>query len=420
MSLLIKEVKILDPQSSINNKIFNVFIKDGIIQAINKEEHEADQVIEGKGKWLIPGVFDMKANFADPGLEHKEDIESGCQLAAQSGVTGVAVTPNTDPIVQTKSQIKYIKSKSEHELTDLHPIVAVTVDTKGEDLTEMNDLHVAGAIAFSDGDKPLWHTDILVKSLIYVQKFDGLIINLPEDTMMTRFGTMNEGIVSTGLGLRGKPALAEHLMIKRDLDLLAYAGGKIHFSNISSKESVKLIKKAKEKGLQVTCDVSIHHLIHTDQDISTYDANYKINPPLRAEKDRKELIKGIKKGTIDVIVSAHNPQDEESKKLEFDRAEDGILGLQTLIPSLVGLKDELEPNEWIDKVSVNPRNILKLAPVKIEEQQIANFTLIDPKAKWIYDKTSNLSKSLNSPLLGQELTGKVIATVNGNKQFIAS
>lgn len=420
MSLLIKEVKILDPQSSINNKIFNVFIKDGIIKSIDKIEHRADQVIDGKGKWLIPGVFDMKANFTDPGLEYKEDIESGCNLAAQSGVTGIALSPNTAPIIQTKSQIKYIKAKSEHELTDLYPIVAVTVDTNGEDLTEMNDLYVSGAIAFSDGDKSLWHTDILVKSLIYVQKFDGLIINLPEDTMMTRFGTMNEGIVSTGLGLRGKPALAEHLMIKRDLDLLAYAGGKIHFSNISSSESVKLIKKAKAEGLNVTCDVSIHHLIHTDQDISTYDANYKINPPLREEKDRKELIKGIKKGVIDAIVSAHNPQDEESKKLEFDRAEDGIIGLQTLLPSLISLKDELNPEDWIDKISVNPRNILKLAPAKIEEKQTANLTLIDPKAKWKYDKTSNLSKSLNSPLLDQELTGRVLATVNGTKQFIAS
>ncbi|MGL1889239.1 MAG: dihydroorotase [Reichenbachiella sp.] len=420
MSLLIKEVKILDPQSTQNNKIFNVFIKDGVISAIDKVEHRADQVIDGKGKWLIPGIFDMKANFSDPGLEHKEDINSGCQLAAASGVTGVAVLPNTAPVIQSKSHVEYLKSKSAHHVTDLYPIAAVTVDTKGEDLTEMNDLHVAGAIAFSDGEKALWHTDIMVKSLIYLQKFDGLLINQPEDSLLTLFGTMNEGVVSTGLGLRGKPALAEHLMIKRDLDLLEYAGGKLHFSNISSKESVRLIKKAKADGLNVTCDVSIHHLMHTDEDIVDYDSNYKINPPLREEKDRKALIKGLKENTIDVIVSAHTPHDEESKKLEFDKADDGIIGLQTLIPSLISLKDQLDVTDWISKVTANPRQILSLDMVKIEEKSIANMTLIDPKGKWQYDKKSNFSKSINSPLFETELTGKVLVTINGNKTYIAS
>lgn len=419
MSIFIREAKVLDPQSSHHNKVVNILIKEGKIASIDNKEHRADTVIEAKGQLILPGLFDMKANFCDPGFEHKEDIHSGCQLAAASGFTGVALVPNTDPVVQTKSHIEYTKSKSRDYLTDIYPIAAVTLDAKGEDLTEMIDLHEAGAIAFSDGDQPMWHTDIMLKSLIYLQKFDGLLINQPEDKLLTRFGSMNEGIVSTGLGLKGMPALAEHLMIKRDLDILTYSGGRLHFSNISTKESVKLIKQAKKKGLNVTCDVSIHHLIHTDADLEDYDSNYKINPPLREEKDRKALIKGLKEGIIDVIVSAHSPQDEESKKLEFDLADNGILGLQTMIPTLLSLKGELEPAEWISKLSNQPRDILKLAEVQIEENAVANLTLLDPKAKWDYNKESNLSQSINSPWFGQELEGKITATINGEKEYQA-
>ncbi|MBU2914419.1 dihydroorotase [Reichenbachiella agariperforans] len=417
MSLFIREVKVLDPQSPHHLKRVNVLIKEGVITSIDNKEHQADTTIEAKGQFLTPGLFDLKANFCDPGFEHREDIYSGCQLAAASGYTGVATLPNTAPVVQAKSHIEYLKSKSRDCLTDIYPMAAVTIDALGEDLTEMIDLHEAGAIAFTDGDQPMWHTDIMLKSLIYLQKFDGLLINLPEDKLLTRFGTMNEGIVSTGLGLKGMPALAEHLMIKRDLDILAYSGGRLHFSNISSAESVKLIKKAKKNGLKITCDVSIHHLLHTDQAIVGYDANYKINPPLRENRDRKALLKGLKDGTIDAIVSAHSPQDEESKKLEFDRAEDGILGLQTMIPSLLSLDEELDPSEWIDKITSRPRAILKLAPVTIAESEKANVTLIDPKKKWKYDQKSNLSKSVNSPYYGKELTGQVSATLNGEKIY---
>ncbi|MCV9387558.1 dihydroorotase [Reichenbachiella ulvae] len=419
MSIFIREAKVLDPQSSHHNKVVNILIKEGKIISIDQKEHRADTVIDANGQYVMPGLFDMKANFCDPGFEHKEDIHSGCQLAAASGFTGVALIPNTDPVVQTKSHIEYTKSKSRDYLTDVYPIAAVTLDAKGEDLTEMIDLHEAGAIAFSDGEQPMWHTDIMLKSLIYLQKFDGLLINQPEDKLLTRFGSMNEGIVSTGLGLKGMPALAEHLMIKRDLDILAYSGGRLHFSNISSKESVKLIKQAKKKGLNVTCDVSIHHLIHTDADLEDYDSNYKINPPLREEKDRKALIKGLKEGIIDVIVSAHSPQDEESKKLEYDLAENGILGLQTMIPALLSLSEELEPAEWVSKLTSAPREILKLPKVILEENSTTNLTLMNPQTSWVYDKDSNLSQSVNSPWFGQELTGKITATINGTKEHLS-
>lgn len=415
MNILLREAKILDPQSPHHNKVANIHIKDGQIVSIDKKEHRADTIVESKGLCVSPGWFDMRAHFNDPGHEHKEDLTSGAQAAAFGGFTGVSVLPNTNPVLQTKSNVEYVLSKSRDFVTDILPMAAVTLDTKGEDLTEMLDLHKAGAVAFTDGEHPLWHTDITLKALIYLQKVDGLLINHPEDQLLTKFASMNEGTMSTLLGLKGMPALAEHLMIKRDLDLLKYAGGKIHFSNITSKESVNLIKKAKKRGYAVTCDVSVHHLVHTDEDLSGYDSNYKINPPLRTAKDRQALIRGLNEGVIDVITSSHFPQDEESKKLEFDKAEFGILGLQTLLPSLLSMTPDLESSTWLEKLTSNPRQILKLPVVKIDQKESANLTLFDPRAKWTLDDQTNQSKSRNSPFYGQALTGKVKAVINSNK-----
>ncbi|MEO9966428.1 MAG: dihydroorotase [Reichenbachiella sp.] len=415
MNIFLREAKILDPKSPHHNKVVNIHIKDGRIESIDKKEHRGETVIEAKGMVLSPGWFDMRANFNDPGNEHREDLVTGAATAAQSGFTGVAILPNTEPVIQTKSHIEYVRSRSINFLTDILPMAAVTIDAKGEELTEMLDLHQAGAVAFTDGEKPLWHTDIMLKSLIYLQKVNGLLINQPEDQLLTRFGSMNESTVSTVLGLKGMPTLAEHLMIKRDLDLLKYAGGKMHFSNITSAESVSLIKKAKKKGYHITCDVSIHHLIHTDEDLMDYDSNYKINPPLRTDNDRKALIKGLKEGVIDVITSSHTPLDEESKKLEFDRAEFGIAGLQTMLPSLFRLSNELNSEEWIEKITHNPRMILNQPSASIEAKQTANLTLIDTKSKWTLDDSTNRSKSRNSPFFQEELTGKVKAVINGTQ-----
>jgi dihydroorotase len=334
MYIVFKEVKIIDQTSPFHNSIQNILIKDGIIDKIGKSNFKADKVFQRKGLMVSKGWFDMRANFNDPGLEFKEDIESGCKTATVGGFTGIAILPNTDPVVQSKSQIEYIKSKSAACLPDIYPIAALTTDTKGEELTEMIDLHYAGASAFSDGELPVWNTDILLKSLIYLQKFDGLLINKPEDRMLTQFGDMNEGPTSTVLGMKGMPALAEELMIKRDLDILEYTGGKIHFSNLSSKGAVAIIRLAKKKKLNVSCDVSIHHLIYDETNLGGYDTNYKSNPPFRTDIDRRSLIKGVSDGTIDAIVSAHSPQDEENKKLEFDKAAFGLLGLQTFWPQL--------------------------------------------------------------------------------------
>jgi len=418
MDTVFKEVKILDRKSPFHNSIQNILVKDGIIDKIGKSNFRASRTVNCKGLKVSVGWFDMRANFNDPGLEFKEDIESGCKAAATGGFTGIATLPNTEPVIQTKSHVEYLKSRSSAFLPDIYPLAALTTDTKGEDLTEMIDLHYAGAVAFTDGEKPIWNADILLKSLIYLQKFNGLLINKPEDRMLTQFGDMNEGPTSTILGMKGMPALAEELMIKRDLDILEYTGGKIHFSNISSKGAVSIIRNAKKKNKNITCDVSIHHLIYDETQLHSYDTNFKSNPPFRTDSDKKALIKGVSDDTIDVIVSSHAPQDEENKKLEFDRAAFGLIGLQTFWPQLNSLTKEIGLEKLVEKITDAPREILSLTKSTIQEKEVANLTLFSEKEEWLFNYETNRSKSINSPLYNTIQKGKVMAVVNGTKSQI--
>lgn len=361
------------------------------------------------------GWFDMRANFNDPGNEHKEDLDSGLATASAGGFTGVALVPNTNPCIESKNDVSYLMSRNISGVTQVFPLGAITKGCQGEEFTEILDMHAAGAVAFTDGENPIWNTDILLKTLQYLQKFDGLLINRPEDKYLTAFGTMNEGVVSTYLGLKGMPSLAEEIMIRRDIELLKYAGGRLHFSNISTVNAVDQIVKAKKKGLNISCDVAIHNLLYEDSMLSDYDTNYKVNPPLRSAQDIKALDKAIEKSDIDVIVSSHSPQDEESKKLEFDHADFGMLGLQTFLPNILKKVGKGHLANWLPKFTVNPRQILKLPIPKIAEGEKANITIFDPDKEWTYDESYNLSKSTNSPLLGEKLKGAIIGVVNNGR-----
>ena len=418
MEILLKGVKIIDPKSSHHHSIKNVLIKNGKLEKISSKPISSAKMYDAKGMILSQGWFDFRANFNDPGFEHKEDLASGCEAAMKGGFTRVAVLPNTNPIIQSKGQVEYIKTKTANYLTNIYPIGAASVNTDGEEITEMLDMDAAGAIAFSDGEKPIWHTDLLLKSLQYLQKIDGLLINKPEDKLLTSHGDMHEGSTSTMLGLYGMPNISEVLMIKRDLEILEYAGGKMHFANISTKEGVKLIKDAKKKGLKITCDVSVHHLVYEDTELVDFDTNLKSNPPFRSTSDRKALIKGLNEGTIDAIVSSHTPQNEESKKLEFDLAEFGLLGLQVLYPMLNRLKDVISQELMVDKLTNGPNEIVGLSTETIEVGNRANLTLFSPSEKWTFDAQSNASKAKNSPLFGQELQGKIKAVFNDGKSYI--
>lgn len=415
MEFLIRSAQIVDKYSSHNLSKKDILISNGLIKAIDSDIDFNGQIVSGENLKVSVGWVDMRAHYQDPGNEHKEDLETGCSVAAAAGFTDVVLLPNTNPVVNTKNSVSYFLKWNKHSVVQLHPIAAVSVDCDGKELTEMIDLHTAGAVAFSDGLKPIWHTDIMLKSLQYLQKFDGLLINKPQDEMLTAFGHMNEGRVSTLMGLKGMPVLAEAIMIQRDLRLLEYAGGRLHFSLVSSKEGIDLIREAKANGLNVTCDVGINYLKYTDADLEDYDTHLKVNPPYRTELDRQALIEAVKDGTVDCLVSDHIPHDEESKKLEFDLADFGSSNQQAFFSVLNEVfKDQSV--SYIHLFSENPRKLLKMNRPTIEVGSEACLTIFN-NDQWRLDASSNRSKSVAAPSFNNDLQGKVIGIVN-NGQLI--
>lgn len=416
MEFLIRAALIVDSNSPLHSSTKDLLIRDGIIAKIDDHIDFEGEIIEAPGQRVSCGWFDMRAHYNDPGLEHKEDLESGSATAAAGGFTDVLLLPNTEPVIDTKNAVSYYAKWSRGSAVKLHATAAVTRHAEGKELTEMIDLHKAGAKAFTDGISPVWHTDIMLKSLQYLQKFDGVLMNRPEDRMLTAFGTMHEGMVSTRLGMKGMPSISEEIMIKRDLQLLEYTGGKVHFSLVSSKGAVALIREAKASGLNVTADVGIHHLIFEDEDLRAYDTNLKVNPPFRLKEDREALIAAVLDGTIDAIVSDHMPQDQESKKLEFDLAEFGIIGQQSFYPALYKVFGE-KTDQVITGFTSKPREILGLDSVSIAEGQKACLTLYSPDQEWHYSTENNRSKSEASPFLGQKMQGQVIGIVNDGERL---
>lgn len=417
MKILIQSAEILDPSSPFHLKEKNVLIQDGRISAIGDKNFSADKVIKASGMKLSAGWFDLGTFIGDPGLEYKEDLESGTKAAAAGGFTGLAIVPNTHPCIQTKNEISYITRGNTERLVQVYPMASVTLNNKGEELTEMIDLHTAGAVAFTDGLKPVWHTDIFLKALQYLQKFDGVLVDHPEDYWLNLFGQMHEGVNSTRLGLKGMPRIAEEIAIGRNLELLQYAGGRLHLSRISTQRSVELVRTARKKH-KVTCDVAVYQALLDDSMLVGFDTNYKVNPPLREKADIESLIKGLRDGTIDVLCSGHMPQDDESKNLEFDRADFGVITLQTFGAHLVSLSKFIEWDALIEKVTSGPRKVLNIEVPRIEEDADANLTLLDPNQKWVLNDETNLSRSKNSPWYGKEVTGKVVAVFNNGKYWL--
>jgi len=395
-----------------------VLIQNGRIEEIGDKNYTADKVIEAEGMILSPGWFDLGTCVGDPGHENREDLASLAKAAAAGGFTEVAVLPNTHPTVQTKNEVSYITGNNESRLVQIHAMAAVTKNCKGEELTEMIDLHEAGAVAFTDGLKPLWHTDIFLKSLQYLQKFDGLLIDHPEDIWLNLFGQMHEGPNSTMLGLKGMPRIAEEVAVSRNLKLLGYAGGRLHLSKLSTAKAIDLVRTAKKKGLNISCDIASYQPLLSDEVLSDFDTNYKVNPPLREKADQDALIKGLKDGTIDVIVSNHIPLDDESKFLEFDLSDFGMINIQTFASQIASLSASVEMDLLIEKITDAPRRLLNLEPVTIDIGMKANLTLFDPTREWIFSSDNNASKSKNSPWLGKTVVGKAVAVFNNSKQAL--
>ena len=421
MKTLIRSAKIICKSSDYNGQTKDIFIENGIIQQIGDALIlEADDIIEGEDLHISVGWFDMRVHAKEPGHEYKESLESMEQTALAGGFTEIALLPNTHPVVQTRESVNYLKRSGER--VKFHPMAAVTMNCEGKDFTEMIDLHEAGAVAFTDGEHPIQNPDIFLKSLQYLTQFGGLLINHPEDTNLTHYGQMHDGSISTFLGMKGMPQMAEEIMLMRDMKLLQYVmetpfiekftdKSILHFSCISSQETVNLIKMAKEMGLPITCDVAAHQLCFTENDLIDFDSNFKVNPPFRTQEDVEALWEGLADGTIDVIVSDHNPQDEESKKLEFDMAEFGVIGLETVFASVNTFNKEILLEDIIDKITDNPRKVLRLNSPKIEEGAKANLTVFSPTEEYIYEEKNIISKSKNSPFIGKTLKGKVIKVI---------
>ncbi|MCK8492515.1 dihydroorotase [Spirosoma sp. RP8] len=424
MQLILRSVRVVDSASSFDGQLCDLLLVNGLVRQIGTDlpVEEGVRVIEADNLHVSPGWVDMRVLAQDPGFEHKEDITSVCQTAAAGGFTDIVLLPNTQPVIDSKGTLGYVRRMAEGQPVSVHVTAAITKKAAGEDFTEMLDLHHAGAIAFTDGHHPLQNPDLLLKTLQYLQPVNGLLMNRPEETLLTLFGQMHEGIQSTLLGLKGLPALAEELMIERDLRLLDYVLGVtdrqtetsalpvLHFSTISSARSVELIRQAKAQGLPVSCDVAAHQLVFDDSALAGFDTNLKVNPPFRSADDVAALWAGLADGTIDAIVSDHSPQDAESKNLEFDQAEFGIIGLETVFAAAITHNRNLSLTQLIDKLTHRPRQILRLPAVTIAEGQPASLTLFDPTGTWTYSRTA--SKSKNSPFLGQTLIGRVIGTVH--------
>lgn len=414
MNILIKSAVIIDKNSKHHLKKRDVLIEKGIISKIATKISNTQNFkeISLKNLHISNGWFDTSVSFGEPGFEGCETIENGLKTAAKSGFTAVAVNSNTNPKIDNKAAVEFLINKASKNAVSLYPIGNLTRNSEGTALAELYDMQNSGAIAFGDYNSSITNSNLLKVALQYAQNFDGLVLSFPQDNSIARDGLANEGENSTKLGLKGIPALAEELQIARDLFLLEYTGGKLHIPTISTEKSVKLIKDAKKRGLNISCSVTAHHLTLTDDELHNFNANYKTTPPLRTKKDIKSLLKGVFDGTIDIITSDHNPIDIEHKKVEFNKAKDGTIGLESLFGVISKLID-LE--KLIACLTENPRKRFGLPTTTIKEGEKADITFLNPEIKSIFSEGNILSTSKNSAFIGKEMNGKVYGTFAQNK-----
>lgn len=419
MNVLIRSARIYSPGSPHHGEIKDVLINDGkitAIQAAGQHHPEGTEIIEGEQLCVSPGWFDLHVNFCEPGLEQREDLKSGSRAAAQGGFTGVLLMPSTQPAMDNKSAVEFVRKRTEGGLVDVLPAGCITVGREGKDLAEMYDMHLSGAPAFTDDQRALRNAGVLLRALHYVKDFGTKLMVFCEDKDLSSNGQMNEGPTSTMLGLKGIPALAESVMVARDLQLLEYSGGALHFATISTAESVALIRAAKKKGLYVTADVAAYSLALTDEDLTGFDTNLKVKPPLRSAHDRDALVAGLLDGTIDAITTDHRPLDVEAKEKEFDLADFGMIGLETGFAAVnTALMNKISTEKIVELLAVNPRKLLGLPVPVVQEGARANLTVFSTAQTWEVTKSSLKSKSSNSPFIGRSLRGKPLAVFNNNR-----
>ncbi|MBN1638306.1 MAG: dihydroorotase [Ignavibacteriales bacterium] len=421
MNIIIKGTTLLNPEQKINEKS-DLLISDGIIKKIgslNDGDYKNAKVYDFNNAYSVPGLFDMHVHLREPGREDEETVLTGSNSAAAGGFTGVACMPNTNPPIDTAEIVKFIKEKSQSHLVDVFPIATATHERKGEGLSPMLELSEAGAVAFSDDGNAIKSASLLRNAFEYTKMIDKVIIDHCEDESLAE-GAMNEGITSTVLGLPPIPSIAEDIIVMRDIITAEYTNGKIHIAHISSKNAVDMVRQAKKKGIYVTAEATPHHFTLTEETVKSYDTNYKMNPPLRTKEDVDAIIEGLKDGTIDCIASDHAPHAIEEKEHEFIYAPNGVVGLETtlgLVLTELYHKKHLSIEKLVEKLSINPRIILKLPIPQFKEGEKANLTIFDPNLIWTVDIQKFQSKCRNSPFDKRLLTGKMLAVINKNKIY---
>jgi dihydroorotase len=399
MAVLLKNLKLIDDGGISDPKDY-IFINGSIQVAADSDLADIENELDCSRFLASPGWIDLRCGIGEPGQEYRETVQSLCNSLEASGFSQALVMPNTDPVIQSKNEVDFIINKSKTFGPRLNVMGAITKNAAGEDLTEILDMHFqSGLKFFGDGTKTLANPDRYMKILQYLQKFDGVLFDHAYDPLLSMFGQMHEGNTSTLLGMKGMPNLAEDVAIQRNLEIIRYAGGRVHFQTLSTAKGVDLLRKAKQEGLNVTADVSLYQLIFSDADLVTFDSNFKVKPPFRGNEDRIALIQGLKDGTIDALVSNHQPQDFDSKFAEFDLAAFGMAGLQTFLPAMVSLSEELGWGLLINKITKGPAAIIGTSD--------PSWTIFDPMGRWIYNERTNKSLSGNSPWFGTELQGRV-------------
>ena len=419
MDILLRQATIIDPSSPFHLQPKDILISNGVFKAIDTSiEASADQIVEQEGLHLSPGWVDMFTHMNDPGQEFKETLETGANAAAAGGYSDVMILPNTNPCLHNKAAVAYGVQRGQLLPVNIHPIGAITKNTEGKELSEMYDMHASGAIAFSDGIHPVQSAGLLLKALLYLKAIDSTIIQIPEDRSLNNNGLMHEGIISTGLGLPGNPAIAEELMIARDIELVKYTGSKIHFTAISTGRSVVLIRQAKKEGVAVTCSVTPYHLYFCDEDLKTYDTNLKVNPPLRTANDRKALQAAVLDGTIDCIASHHLPEDIDHKVIEVEYARYGMIGLQTAFSVVMKALPQLSAERAVELFCLAPRRIFGLPLPQLRIGMPAQCSLFSFDRTWSFTKTLNRSLSANSPFFEMQFAAKPLGIINKGSLFL--
>jgi len=419
MTYLIKAAKIIDRKSPFHQKKMDILVKRGKIQQIDEAIEDASaEIISGDNLCVSPGWMDIGTSLTEPGFEDLDDIQSLGNSAASGGFSSLAVFPNTNPVMDNRATIDAFNYRTSGQLVNFLPVGALTVNNEGRDISEMSDMVASGAVAFSDGSLSVQHAGVMKRALRYVTNLDAIIINIPNDRTLSESGIMNESKESAYLGLKGIPSLAEEIALNRDILLCSYSESDMLAHMISTKEAVKLVKKAKASDIKVKASVSFHNLVETDKVLNTFDPMHKVLPPLRSKTDINALIKGLVDGTIDCIVSNHIPVDVEEKKKAFFFAGFGSLGLEQMFAVLnTRLANKLPLELLVEKLSHGPREVLNLEDISVDIDQKADLTIFDPDLEWSFSKADIKSKSRNAAFLNEQFKGKVIGVLSNGKSF---